>query len=79
MGETYRATANFPRSELYGLTSQIRRCNASIGGNIPEGCSGSGSSWRGLSRFGEGSDRSQKDAHISASKDRRRPSRCQML
>jgi four helix bundle protein len=36
--QIYRATAKFPRSELYGLTSQIRRCRASIGGNIPEGC-----------------------------------------
>jgi four helix bundle protein len=36
--QIYRTTANFPRSELYGLTSQIRRCRASIGGNIPEGC-----------------------------------------
>ncbi|HEY7615376.1 MAG TPA: four helix bundle protein [Terriglobales bacterium] len=34
----YRATARFPREELYGLTSQIRRCSASIGANIAEGC-----------------------------------------
>ena len=36
--EIYVATAGFPRSELYGLTSQIRRCSASIGANIAEGC-----------------------------------------
>ena len=36
--EVYRATAGFPRPELYGLTSQIRRCSASIGANIAEGC-----------------------------------------
>jgi len=31
-------TSRFPREELYGLTSQIRRCSASIGANIAEGC-----------------------------------------
>ncbi len=36
--ELYRATAAFPREELYGLTSQIRRCCASIPANIAEGC-----------------------------------------
>jgi four helix bundle protein len=29
--EVYRATAAFPRPELYGLTGQIRRCSASVG------------------------------------------------
>lgn len=36
--QLYRATAKFPREELYGLTSQIRRCSTSIGANIAEGC-----------------------------------------
>ncbi len=36
--EIYRVAAEFPRQELYGLTSQIRRCSASIGANIAEGC-----------------------------------------
>jgi four helix bundle protein len=36
--QIYRASANFPRSELHGLTSQIRRCSASIGANFAEGC-----------------------------------------
>ena len=36
--EIYRATAVFPKPELYGLTSQIRRCSASVGANIAEGC-----------------------------------------
>ena len=36
--QVYEATAKFPRFELYGLTSQLRRCSASIGANIAEGC-----------------------------------------
>jgi four helix bundle protein len=36
--DIYRTTARFPREELYGLTSQMRRCSASIGANIAEGC-----------------------------------------
>ena len=34
----YKATESFPRAEVYGLTSQIRRCCVSIPANIAEGC-----------------------------------------
>ena len=34
----YKATAAFPRDELYGLTSQIRRSCVSVPANIAEGC-----------------------------------------
>ncbi|MGA2967525.1 MAG: four helix bundle protein [Terriglobia bacterium] len=34
---TYQATANFPKSETYGLTSQIRRAAVSVASNIAEG------------------------------------------
>jgi four helix bundle protein len=36
--QIYRLTENFPRSETYGLTSQMRRAAISISANIAEGC-----------------------------------------
>ena len=35
--DAYRATAPYPKSEIYGLTSQIRRAASSIPANIAEG------------------------------------------
>jgi four helix bundle protein len=34
----YKVSGRFPREELFGLTSQMRRCSGSIGANIAEGC-----------------------------------------
>ena len=59
--EVYRITDSFPKSELYGLVSQMRRAAVSIPSNIAEGYSrghrpeyiqfirvafGSGQNWR---------------------------------
>jgi four helix bundle protein len=34
----YSSSRGFPREEMYGLTSQLRRAAVSVGANIAEGC-----------------------------------------
>ena len=36
--EIYRATRLFPKDELYGMTSQMRRAAVSVSANLAEGC-----------------------------------------
>jgi len=38
----YKITASFPREELYGLTTQLRRSCSSVPANLAEGCGRSG-------------------------------------
>ena len=35
--QIYKATGDFPKTEIYGLTSQIRRASVSVAANIAEG------------------------------------------
>ena len=35
--QCYRLTRQFPKDELYGMTSQVRRSAASVAANIAEG------------------------------------------
>jgi len=35
--DVYRDSAEFPKAEMFGLTSQMRRAAASVGANIAEG------------------------------------------
>lgn len=55
----YKLTEKFPKTELYGLTSQIRRAAVSIPSNIAEGrCRGSRKDFRHflLNAFGSGAE-----------------------
>jgi four helix bundle protein len=47
--EIYRCTRKFPKEELYGLTSQVRRAAASVPANIAEGAGRQGT--RDFARF----------------------------
>ena len=67
--EIYRITTDFPKYELYGLTSQIRRCSASIGANIAEGCGKRGNNeFQRYLQIASGSA-SELDYHLLFSRD----------
>lgn len=57
--ETYAATEKFPKSEMFGLISQMRRCAVSIPSNIAEGSRrGTRKDYRSflLNAFGSGAE-----------------------
>lgn len=67
--ELYKISRTFPKDELYGLTSQLRRAAISIGANLAEGCGRRGNSE--LARFVKialGSA-SELDHHLLMSRD----------
>lgn len=67
----YRSTAGFPREELFGLTSQMRRCSASIGANIAEGCGKRGNNeFHRFLQIASGSA-SELDYHLLLARDLR--------
>ncbi|HLJ29547.1 MAG TPA: four helix bundle protein [Candidatus Angelobacter sp.] len=65
----YKLTTGFPKHELFGLSSQIRRCASSIPANIAEGCGRLGNSE--LHRFLQVSCGSSKELeyHLLLAKD----------
>src|SRR5690349_15339049 len=66
--DIYWATKNFPREELYGLTSQMRRACVSIGANIAEGCCKRGNEFQRYLVIASGSA-SELDYHLPLAHD----------
>jgi four helix bundle protein len=67
--ELYRISLRFPRDEIYGITSQLRRAAVSIGANLAEGCGRRGSAE--LARFVRVAlgSASELDYHLLLSRD----------
>jgi len=69
--QLYLTTKAFPKDELYGLTSQIRRCCISIEANLAEGCGRRSDAELGrFLRIAMGSA-SELDCHLLLTKDLR--------
>jgi four helix bundle protein len=65
----YKGTIRFPKSELYGLTTQMRRAAVSIAANIAEGCGrGSDPEFRHYLRIALGSA-TELEYHLLLARD----------
>lgn len=53
--DIYKVTKEFPKSELFGLVSQMRRCSISIASNLAEGSKFSGKKFIQFIRISIGS------------------------
>lgn len=66
--DAYSATAGFPRSEIFGLTGQIRRSASSVPANIAEGCGRGGGDLARFCRIAAGSA-SELQYHLLLARD----------
>ena len=57
LDKVYLASRDFPKSELYGLTSQFQRASQSIALNIAEGSGGSKAQFKNYLRIARSSTR----------------------
>ena len=67
--DIYKATARFPREEMYGLASQMRRCSASMGANIAEGCGKQGNNELYRFLYIASGSASELDYHLLLARD----------
>ncbi|MCX6024445.1 MAG: four helix bundle protein [Chloroflexi bacterium] len=65
----YGATMRFPKEELYGLTSQIRRASSSIPANIAEGCGRNGDAEMARFLYIAMGSASELDYHLLLARD----------
>jgi four helix bundle protein len=63
-----RETQSFPKDELYGLTTQIRRAGSSVPANIAEGCGRGGKELPRFCRISMGSA-SELEYHLLLAHD----------
>ena len=66
--DAYARTTSFPREEIFGLTSQIRRAASSVPANIAEGCGRGGKDLARFCRIAVGSA-SELQYHLLLAKD----------
>jgi four helix bundle protein len=64
----YQRTTSFPRDEVFGLTSQIRRSASSVPANIAEGCGCGGGDLPRFCRIAAGSA-SELQYHLLLARD----------